>query len=148
MAIATSLTESEVKQYMQNVLGDTSKKLGWFAADDDFDEPANEVLYVLDKADYTFVISQALVAKTRSVARVEVWRAAMYYTVHESSFSAGAPGTGQTSRADIHRHCKEMFQLSQSEMIQKYPDLGSDESREAEKVSVEYANDYYANAED
>jgi hypothetical protein len=148
MAIATSYTEAETKQFMETVLGDTAMKLGWSVGGDDFDEPTNEVLYVLDLADFSTITTQALVKKVRAVARVEAWRAAMYYTVHEASFSAGAPGTGQTSRADVHRHAKAMFEMAKAEMMESYPTLVPQEDREVTRTAIEYDEDYYANRGD
>lgn len=147
MALPTTYTETEVKEYMENVLGDTAHKLGWTVEGNDFDEPTNEVLYVLDLADFTSISSRAEAAKLRVVARMETWRAAMYYTVHESSHSAGAPGTGQTSRADIHRHAKGMFEMAKAEAFDKYPDLDT-MSREAERWPASYKNDYYSNQDE
>ena len=148
MAIVTSYTEAEVKQLMENLLGDTATKLGWSVGGDDFDEPTNEVLYVLELADFTTITTQALALKVRVVARVEAWRAAMYYTVHEASFSAGAPGTGQTSRADIHRHAKAMFEMAKADMTEKYPDLVAQETRSIVRTAIEYDEDIYANRGD
>ena len=145
MPVVISLTESDVKEYMEAVLGDTAQKLGWSVGEDDFDEPTNEVLYSLGESSFSYVTSQGEVKKVRSVARVEVWRAAMYYTVHETSFSAGAPGTGQTSRAEVHRHCKAMFELSKSQFVGDYPD--DETSRNAQRWAVNYDYDYYGNAE-
>lgn len=148
MAIPTTYTEAEVKQYMEDVLGDTADKLGWSVGGNDFDEPLYEVLYTLEKSDFTFVNTLALANKVRVVARREVWRAAMYYTAHEASFSAGAPGTGQTNRADVHRHCRSMFDLANAELLEKFPDLGAQDSRETTRWQVGYDKDYYGNQEE
>lgn len=147
MAIATTITEDEVKQYMEDVLGDTSSKLGWTKVGGDFDEPTNEVLYTLDESGFVFVNTQAEVKKVRMTARMEVWRAAMFYTVHEISHSAGAPGTGQTSRADIHRHAKDMYELAKSDLMDSYPELSSSISQRVERTPIDYKYDYYGNAE-
>ena len=148
MGLPTTYDEVGIKDYMEKVLGDTAKKLSWSVAGDDFDEPAYEVLLVLGETDFSFVNTQTEVAKVRTVARQEAWRAAMYYSVHETSFSAGAPGTGQATRADIHRHSKAMYELAKAELLEKYPDLGGQESQEVEGYPVEYSGDYYGNAED
>ncbi len=147
MPIVTSLNEPSVKEYMQVVLGDTASKLGWSVGGDDFDEPTNEVLYILNESSFSFVDTQAEVRKVRTIARMEVWRAAMFYTVHEISHSAGAPGTGQTSRADIHRHCKEMYNLASSQFTEAYPELSVQTSRQVERWGMDYKYDYYGNAE-
>ena len=147
MPIVTSLNEPTVKEYMQTVLGDTSSKLGWSVGGDDFDEPTNEVLYILDESSFAFVDTQAEVRKVRTIARMEVWRAAMFYTVHEISHSAGAPGTGQTSRADIHRHCKDMYSLARAQFTESYPELSIQTSRQVERTAIDYKYDYYGNAE-
>ncbi|MCK5642223.1 MAG: hypothetical protein KAJ19_15565 [Gammaproteobacteria bacterium] len=141
------MTETQVKQYMENVLGDAAGKLGWSVGGDDFDEPTNEVLYTLEEADFSFATSQATVKKIRVTARMEVWRAAMYYTVHEIAHSSGAPGTGQSSRADIHRHCKAMYALARSQFIESYPEFSAQASQAVERYGVEYDGDYYGNAE-
>ena len=146
MPVVTTLSENDVKEYMEVVLGDTASKLGWTVGGDDFDEPVNEILYILGESSYAFVTAQADVKKVRSIARVEAWRAAMYYTAHEISHSSGAPGTGQTSRADIHRHCKAMFTLAKSQFVESYPD--DQPSRSVERWAVSYDGDYYANAEE
>ena len=147
MTLPTTYNIAGVKEYMQKVLGDTSRKLGWSVGGDDFDEPAHEVLYTLGEADFSFVDTAAEAARVRAVARLEAWRAAMYYTIQETSFSAGAPGTGTTSRADVHRHCKAMFELSKAEVLEKYPSLGALESREIEVYPIRYEGDYYSNAD-
>lgn len=147
MAIVTTLTEDEVKQYMEDMLGDTAGKLGWSKAGLDFDEPANEVLYTIGQADFTYITTQILVKQARVTARMEVWRHAMYYTVHEIAHSAGAPGTGNVSRADIHRHCKAMFDLAKSDFVELYPDLAATTSRQVERWGLGYEYDYYGNAE-
>ena len=147
MPVVTSLTEAKVKEYMEQVLGDTASKLGWSVGGDDFDEPVNEVLYTLEESSFSFVSTQALARKVRIVARMEVWRAAMYYTAHEASHSAGAPGTGQVSRADVHRHCKEMFNVAKSQFTEAYPELSVQTSRQVERWPVDYEYDYYGNAE-
>lgn len=146
MPVVTSLTETEVKEYMQAVMGDTASKLGWSVGGNDFDEPANEVLYSLGEADFSFVSLQEDVKKVRAVARVEAWRAAMYYTAHETTHSTGAPGTGQTSRSVIHTHCKEMFAAAQSQYSELFPDEQPDSS--VARWGVTYEGDYYANAEE
>ena len=146
MAIQTSMTEQEVKEYMEDVLGDTAPKMGWSVGGHDFDEPANEVLYSLDQADFSFVSTQADVKKVRAVARVEVWRFAMFSTAHETIHSTGAPGTGQTSRSVIHQHCKEMFQQAKSHYTELFPEDQPDV--EVTRWAVTYDGDYYANAEE
>jgi hypothetical protein len=148
MAIVTTLTEDEVKQYMEDVIGDTSAKLGWTKAGGDFDEPTNEVLYTLGQSGFTYVNTQAEVKQVRTTARMEVWRHAMYYTVHEVAHSAGAPGTGQVSRADIHRHCRDQFNLAKARFVEDYPELSPSVSRQVEKFQLDYDYDYYGNAED
>ena len=146
MPIQISLTETEVKQYMENVLGDTAGKLGWSVGGDDFDEPANEVLYSLDQASFSFVVTQALVKKVRAVSRVEVWRFAMFSTAHETIHSTGAPGTGQTSRSVIFQHCKAMFAQAKSQYAELFPDEQPDSG--VSRWSVTYEGDVYANAEE
>lgn len=147
MGIVTTYNEAGVKEYMETVLGDTAHKLGWSVAGDDFDEPVNEVLYTLSEADFSFVDTQAEARKVRMVARMEVWRAAMYYTAHEASHSAGAPGTGQTTRSQIHTQCKAMFELAYGQFTEAYPELSVRTSREVERTPISYTYDYYGNAE-
>jgi len=144
MPLITNYNESEVMQYMEDVLGDTAHKLGWDAASSDFQEPVNEVLLLLDEADFTFVDTAAEAKKVRLLARMEAWRAAMYYSVHESSYSAGAPGTGQTNRADIHRHAKAMYELAKMEVGIEYPELAPQAPRSAGRHAVDYEGDVYA----
>ena len=146
MPIQTSMTEADVKQYMEDVLGDTAGKLGWSVGGDDFDEPTNEILYSLDEASFSFVTTQALVKKIRAVARVEVWRFAMFSTAHETIHSTGAPGTGQTSRSVIHQHCRAMFAQAKSHYVELFPDEQSEQG--VSRWSATYEGDYYANAED
>lgn len=143
MASKTTLTIAELKAYMESVMGDTATKLGWRAGDGDFDEPVNNVLYALGLEDLSTIDSLAEVNQVRMVARVEAWRAAMYYTVHEHGHSAGAPGTGSTNRADIHRHAKEMFGLAIVELQQRYPALGVTLSRRVSVVPISYPGDPY-----
>lgn len=147
MPVKTSYTESEIKTYMQDVLGDTASKLGLSAAAGDFDEAVNEVLYLVEQSDFSWVTTLQLADKARTISRMEAWRSAMYFTAHEASYSAGAPGTGQTSRADIHRHCKAMFELAQADAFYKYPELApADAANEVAQFGVDYENDYYGNA--
>lgn len=147
MAIATTITEDETKQYMEDVLGDTASKLGWSKTGLDFDEPANEVLYTLGQSSYSFATSQSSVKQVRVTARMEVWRAAMFYTAHEASYSAGAPGTGQTNRGEIHRHAKAMYDLARGEFTEAYPEFAPSDSREVQRWGFGYNYDYYGNAE-
>lgn len=147
MAIVTTITEAEVKQYMEDVLGDTASKLGWSVAGDDFDEPANEVLYTLGVDDFSAVSTRDGVAQVRAVARMEVWRHAMFYTAHEASFSAGNPGTGQTSRGEIHRSSKALYELARQEVNDQFPSLLPQDTREVVRYPVKYEDDYWANAE-
>ena len=147
MAIVTTYTEQEIKQYMEDVLGNTADKLGWSKSGGDFDEPANEALYTLGEDDFTFVASRDEAKKARLAARMEVWRHAMYYTVHEVSHSAGAPGTGQVNRQDVHRHCKSMFELARARFVEDYPELAPSTSREVRRWGLGYNYDYYGNAE-
>ena len=149
MGTSTTITESEAKTYMETLLGDTANKLGWSVAGNDFNEPVNEVLYTLDAEDFASISTIAGVSKVRTICKTEVWRAAMYYTLHETSYSAGAPGTGQTNRADIHRHSKAMYELALSEQAQRYPDLVlGGTSRDVEAWQTDYDDDYYGNAND
>lgn len=149
MPIKTTYTEAEVKEYMQAVMGDTANKLGWSATGGDFDEPTLEVLYLLEVTDFSFVDTAVEANKVRTIARMEAWRAGMYYTAHEASYSAGSPGTGQTSRAEIYRHCKEMFDYARADVEYKYPELGPDTGgNEVRSYGVEYSGDYYGNADD
>ena len=147
MAIVTTYTEDEVQTYMETVLGDSASKLGWSKTGDDFDEPTNEVLYTLGEADFSFVDTQAEAKKVRTTARMEVWRHAMYYTVHEVAHSSGAPGTGNVSRADIHRHCRSMYDLARAQFVEDYPELAATTSRQVERWGFGYDYDYYGNAE-
>lgn len=137
-----SYSTAEVKAYMERVLGDTAAKLRWSAGDGDFDEPAKEVHIRL--GDDLTDVDTGLV---RAVSRVEVWRAAMYYTVHEASFSAGAPGTGSTNRADIHRQAKAMYEMASSELTIAYPDYAPQATRSMAIYPVTYSNDPYSNDE-
>lgn len=148
MGIPTSYTEDQVKEFMEKVLGKTGKKLELSVANDSFDEPAYEVLFVLGESDFSFATTQEQIKKIRLVARMEAWRAATYETAHEASHSVGAPGTGQTSRADIHRHCLEMLEKAQAELSQTFPELviGEDSSWGVERIPVSYDGDYYSNA--
>ena len=146
MGIVTTLTETQVKQYMMDMLGDTAIKLGWSVAGNSFDEPANEVLYSLGESSFAFVVTQELVKKVRAVARVETWRAASFYTAHEITHSTGAPGTGHTSRSAIHAHCLSMLALVKSQYVELYPDEQPDSA--VTRWGVTYEGDYYANAGD
>lgn len=146
MPVVTTLTEADVKTYMANMMGDTAIKLSWSVVGGDFDEPTNEVLYSLGKADFSFVSTQSDVQKVRAVARVEAWRAAMFYSAHETTHATGAPGTGQTSRSAVYTHCKEMFQAALSNYTALFPDERP--ASLVERYSVSYDGDYYANAED
>ena len=147
MALPTTYDESSLKQYMEDVLGKTADKLGWSVANDDFDEPVFEVLFILDRDDFSYADNnRSEIRKIRIIARQEVWRAAMYYTAHEASFSTGAPGTGQTTRNTIHEHCKTMFEKARSEVSENYPDLASDSGSWAvERYPIRYDGDYYDN---
>jgi hypothetical protein len=109
----------QAQQYMETVLGDTARKLGWSASGGDFDEPVYELNLYWPSA---VTVWNNEPRKARAAARVEAWRAAMFYTAHEASFSAGNPGTGQTNRADIHRHAKEMYQMALSEFGEQFPE--------------------------
>jgi hypothetical protein len=147
MALPTAYTEQTIKEYMQTILGKTGVKLGLSVEGDNFDEAAHEVLFFLGESSYSFATSQDQIKKVRAVARQEAWRSAMNETVHEASHSVGAPGTGQTTRADIHRHSKEMFEAAVSEVAQAYPELVSESgSWSVGRVPVNYDGDYYKNA--
>jgi hypothetical protein len=148
MALPTSYTDTELKEFMERVLGDTAHKLGWTAEDGDFDEALNEVLLVCGKADLTFVDTQAEVKKVRIVARMEAWRQAMANTVHAASHSAGAPGTGQVTLSDIHRQAKAQFEMARGEFTENYPELAGLDSQEVQQYTVAYTGDYYANRGD
>ena len=142
MAIKTTYTEDEVKAYMETVLGETAHKLNWAVEYDSFDEPTNQVLYTLGESNFSFVSSVVTAAKLRSVARLEAWRAAMYYTAHEASHSVGAPGTGSTSRGEVYRHCKEQYDLAYREFTGLFPEENTIPSRDVLMSSVAYVGDY------
>lgn len=143
MGTKTTYTEGELKAFMEKTLGKTAEKLGLSAAEGDFDEPVNETLYVLGIADLTSISSLDEVHKLRTVAKVEAWRSVTANSVHEASHSAGAPGTGQVNRGEIFRHAKDMFDLALSEMLEKYPLLGSQLSSEVSSYKVTYDGDLY-----
>lgn len=147
MAVKTSYTDEEVMQYMQNLLGDTARKENWTTDGGDFQEPSNQVLYNLGQSSYVFVSSAEVAAEVRAVATVEAWRMAMYNTAHYASHSVGAPGTGQTSKSDVHRFCKDMFELAQEELERRFPDsdaLFVERTRDVAMWPVIYAQDYEA----
>lgn len=147
MAIKTSYTEAEVAQYMETLLGDTARKESWNAADGDFDEAVNQVLYNLEQNDFTFVSSAIAAAEVRAVSAVEAWRMAMYNTAHYASHSVGAPGTGQTSKADVHRFCKDMFEQAMEELERRFPAstaLWTEQTRDVSYWTVVYSQDYEA----
>ena len=148
MALPTTYTSKEVADYMELVLGETAHKLSLKREKGSFDEPVNEVLLVLGEADFSFVNTQAEVKKVRMIARMEAWRAVMYGTVHEVSHSAGAPGTGQVSRASIHGAAKQQFEAAKNQFEEAYPALIEDDGREIEQWTLVYTNDVYANRGD
>ena len=148
MALPTTYTAKQVAQYMETVLGETAHKLGFKEEKGSFAEPVNEVLLVLGEEDFSFVNTQAEVKKVRLVARMEAWRAVMYYTAHEVSHSAGAPGTGQVSRDSVHRSASALFAKAESEFKEAYPALVEDDGREVSKWTLTYENDSYSNRGD
>lgn len=122
MAVKTTYTDAEVQDYMGVLLGDTAKKLNLSVADGDFQDASDSVLYSLEQDDYTFVTTRDLAAEVRAVAKVEAWRMAMHNTAHLASHSVGAPGTGSTSRQNVHEFCKTMYEMAQQELAEKFPD--------------------------
>lgn len=145
MAIQTTITEADVKRYMEKVLGQTAKSVSMSVAEGSFDEAANECLYLLDKSDFTTFNTQSLVRKVRRVANVYAWWAVMQSTVHEASFSASSGG-GQANRSDIHRQAKSMYEKSRADLFLAYPDLDETietTSRKVSRVSIKYDSTVY-----
>lgn len=123
MAVQSSLVESDVKDHMEGVLGRTANQLSLTVALGSFDTAYDQVLYKLGLSDLSTITTQSLVRKVLSLATVEAWRAVVGSSVHEISHSAGAPGTGQTSRASIFSQAKQMLSYEEGRLYKEYPDL-------------------------
>lgn len=74
MPAPNAYTEAQLAAYMQAVLGDIGVTLGWEEDTAAFDEPINDVLLSYGVED----VADALdIAKLRTIARREAWRAAV-----------------------------------------------------------------------
>jgi hypothetical protein len=112
VAIPTSYTDSELKDYMHAELGAVSSALGWSVAAGDYDHALVRVLRafgVTDAADASDM------SKLEALARREAWRGAMNETVGDYDFSADG---GSYSRSQIHEQCKARFETARAEAMQ------------------------------
>lgn len=111
MAIPTSYTESELRTYMLGVVSAVANALGWTATD--FAEAVNDALSTYGVSDITEATN---IAKLRSIAKVEAWRAIAGATVADFQFSADG---GSYSRQQMHQQAVAALQRAEAEAVDR-----------------------------
>lgn len=107
MAIPSSYTESALRDYMVTVTANVAGAIGWTATE--FTEPVNDVLVAYGVDNITDATD---IAKLRSLARVEAWRAVAGATVADYNFSADG---GSYSRNQLHEQAVKALERAESE---------------------------------
>lgn len=109
MALPSSYTESTLRDYMLSITANVAGALGWTASS--FTEAVNDALVgygVSDIADATDI------AKLRSLAKLEAWRALADATVADYNFSADG---GSYSRQQLHQQAVAALQRAEAEAV-------------------------------
>lgn len=77
MAFPTAYTDTTLGQYMLNILGAVGDDLGWTTTDSSVAEAINETLFAYETDDVTTITGLANLRKLRTLARREIWSAAL-----------------------------------------------------------------------
>jgi hypothetical protein len=116
VAIPTSYTDSELKEYMHDELGAVATALGWSVSGGDYDRA---LVATLRACGVTDASNASDMAKLEALARREAWRIAVNETAGDFDYSADG---GRYSRSQFHEQCERRFSQAQSEAMQ-YDDL-------------------------
>lgn len=109
MALPSSYTENTLRDYMLSVTATVAGALGWTAVN--FTEAVTDALVGYGVTD----IAQATdMAKLRSLAKVEAWRAVADATVADYNFSADG---GSYSRQQVHQQAVAALQRAEAEAV-------------------------------
>lgn len=109
MAIPTSYTESTLRDYMLTVTENVASALGWTATK--FTEAVNDALVAYGVSDIT---SATDIAKLRTLAKVEAWKAVVDGTAADIEFTAD----GATfKRQQMHQQAVAALERAQAEAV-------------------------------
>lgn len=118
MALPSSYTESDLRDYMLSAVSTVAGMLSMVA--DDFTEPVNDALVAYGVADIALATD---IAKLRSIAKAEAWRLVVDATVGEYNFSADG---GSYSREQLHKHAVDALTRAEADAISRgYIDSGA-----------------------
>lgn len=111
MAIPTSYTESELRDYMLIVTGNVASAIGWTAAN--FTEAVNDALIAYG---VSTIASATDIAKLRGIAKVEAWRSIADATAADYQFSADG---GSYNRQQIHDHAVKALERAEADAVDR-----------------------------
>lgn len=132
MAVSTTYTEVELKEYMHTVLGEVATVLD-FSTATSYDESFNEVMYAFDEADVGNVSGIDDMRKLRALARREAWRTAMSEVTPRYDFES----VGQTlKRNQFYDNVRRNFQQAIADC------LNYDENWKARTHTLTYSDPY------
>lgn len=137
MAAPTSYTETSLKQFMGRALGAVADVLGWTIHEGDYDEAVNETLLAYGVAD---IASATDIRKLRTLARREVWRAAMAELSTDYDYSKQGD---RSSRSQAFAQAQKMFAMAETDAARYDTDANS-----VAVETVAYADPYEAREAD
>ena len=111
MALPTSYTESELRTYMLGVTSAVANAVGWTATN--FTEAVNDAMSAYGVTDIALATD---IAKLRSIAKVEAWRAVADATVADFQFSADG---GSYNRQQIHQQAVAALERAENDAVDK-----------------------------
>ncbi len=85
MAVPSSYTEADFKQYLHDALGPVSTALGWEVAGGQYDEPLNDALFNIGETVIT-AIDSTNIAGFRVLGRLMTWRKVLSYVSGDFDF--------------------------------------------------------------
>ncbi len=98
MAVPTSYTESDFKDYLHAELGPVAQALGWEVASGQYDEPLNDALFGIGATVISGVSSDDING-FRILGKLETWRKVLHHVSGDFDFSdEGA----SLSRSQVH----------------------------------------------
>jgi len=111
----TAYTETQLAQYMDNILGPVADAMGWVVVDGDYDEAVISSILTYGVDDVSTVSGSDNITKLRAIARVEAWRAVRDATAGHYDFSDGGVSL---KRSQMHAQAVTSMLSAEAEAMQ------------------------------
>lgn len=142
MAVSTTMTEDDLKDYMHATLRSVADVLGWLPAHGDYDEPANDALLAVGVTTAASVSGIAAIRRLRAAARVEAWRAAMNETAGDYDFRR--EDGADFKRSQAHAQAAAMFAREQDKATALGVTAYQSQEQPFGSAKVDFNQGYYA----